>query len=99
MSLREQIVKDLTSAMKAQDANRTSTLRTVNATMLIRQIEKGSELGDDEMRHTDRQPPGFQPVADCKADDEHAKRRHEGGRKEIAVAGMRHDAVDLAVGF
>ena len=50
MSLREQIVKDLTSAMKAQDANRTSTLRMVKAAMMNRQIEKGSELDDDEMQ-------------------------------------------------
>ena len=50
MSLREQIVKDLTAAMKAQDANRTSTLRMVKAAMMNRQIEKGSELDDDDMQ-------------------------------------------------
>src|SRR4026207_126275 len=50
MSLREQIVKDLTTAMKAQDANRTSTLRMVKAAMMNRKIEKGSELDDDEMQ-------------------------------------------------
>jgi len=50
MSLREQIVKDLTAAMKAQDAGRTSTLRMVKAAMMNRQIEKGSELDDDEMQ-------------------------------------------------
>ena len=48
MSLREQIVKDLTSAMKAQDANRTSTLRMVKAAMMNRQIEKGGALDDEE---------------------------------------------------
>ena len=50
MSLREQIVKDLTAAMKAQDAARTSTLRMVKAAMMNRQIEKGSELDDDDMQ-------------------------------------------------
>ena len=50
MSLREQIVKDLTAAMKAQDANRTSTLRMVKAAMMNRQIEKGSELDDEDMQ-------------------------------------------------
>ena len=50
MNLREQIVKDLTTAMKAQDANRTSTLRMVKAAMMNRQIEKGSELDDDDMQ-------------------------------------------------
>ncbi len=50
MSLSKQIVTDLTTAMKAQDANRTSTLRMVKAAMMNRQIEKGSELDDEEMQ-------------------------------------------------
>jgi uncharacterized protein YqeY len=50
MSLSKQIVTDLTAAMKSQDANRTSTLRMVKAAMMNRQIEKGSELDDDDMQ-------------------------------------------------
>jgi uncharacterized protein YqeY len=50
MSLSKQIVADLTTAMKAQDAGRTSTLRMVKAAMMNRQIEKGSELDDDDMQ-------------------------------------------------
>ena len=50
MSLSKQIVTDLTAAMKAQDANRMSTLRMVKAAMMNRQIEKGSELDDDDMQ-------------------------------------------------
>ena len=50
MSLSKQIVADLTTAMKAKDANRTSTLRMVKAAMMNRQIEKGSELDDDDMQ-------------------------------------------------
>ena len=50
MSLSKQIVADLTTAMKAQDANRTSTLRMVKAAMMNRQIEKGSELDDDDVQ-------------------------------------------------
>jgi uncharacterized protein YqeY len=50
MSLGKQIVSDLTASMKAQDANRTSTLRMVKAAMMNRQIEKGSELDDDDMQ-------------------------------------------------
>ncbi|HET6978436.1 MAG TPA: GatB/YqeY domain-containing protein [Pyrinomonadaceae bacterium] len=50
MSLREQIVADLTAAMKAQDAAKLSTLRMVKAAMMNRQIEKGSELDDDEVQ-------------------------------------------------
>jgi len=49
MTLREQIISDMTAAMKAQDAPRTSTLRMVKAAMMNRQIEKGSELDDEEM--------------------------------------------------
>ena len=50
MSLSKQIVTDLTTAMKAQDAARMSTLRMVKAAMMNRQIEKGSELDDEEMQ-------------------------------------------------
>ena len=50
MSLSEQIISDLTASMKAQDAQRTSTLRMVKAAMMNRKIEKGSELDDDEMQ-------------------------------------------------
>ena len=50
MTLNKQIVADLTAAMKAQDAARTSTLRMVKAAMMNRQIEKGSELDDDDMQ-------------------------------------------------
>ena len=50
MSLSKQIVSDLTAAMKAQDAPRTSTLRMVKAAMMNRQIEKGAELDDDDMQ-------------------------------------------------
>lgn len=49
MTLREQIISDMTASMKAQDAPRTSTLRMVKAAMMNRQIEKGGELDDDEM--------------------------------------------------
>ena len=49
MSLKEQIVSELTTAMKAQDAARTSTLRMVKAAMMNREIEKGGALDDEEM--------------------------------------------------
>jgi len=49
MSLKEQIVSELTASMKAQDAPRTSTLRMVKAAMMNREIEKGGELDDEEM--------------------------------------------------
>lgn len=49
MTLKQQIVSDLTASMKAQDAWRTSTLRMVKAAMMNREIEKGGELDDDDM--------------------------------------------------
>jgi uncharacterized protein len=48
MSLKEQITKDMTAAMKAKDAARTSTLRMVKAALANREIEKGGELSDEE---------------------------------------------------
>ena len=49
MSLNETIISDLTSAMKARDADRVSTLRMVKSNLMNRQIEKGSELTDEEI--------------------------------------------------
>lgn len=49
MSLKQQIISDLTASMKAQDSARTSTLRMVKAGLVNREIEKGGELDDDEM--------------------------------------------------
>ncbi|MFN2529668.1 MAG: GatB/YqeY domain-containing protein [Pyrinomonadaceae bacterium] len=50
MGLAQQIISDLTTSMKAQDAPRTSTLRMIKAAMMNRQIEKGSELDDEDMQ-------------------------------------------------
>lgn len=49
MSLKQQIISDLTASMKAQDNARTSTLRMVKAGIVNREIEKGGELDDEEM--------------------------------------------------
>ena len=38
MSLKQQIISDLTASMKAQDTARTSTLRMVKATLMNREI-------------------------------------------------------------
>ena len=50
MSLKEQILADMTAAMKAKDAPRTSTLRMVKAALQNREIEKGAPLDDDELQ-------------------------------------------------
>lgn len=49
MSLKEQIITDLTVAMKAKETERTGVLRMVKANLMNRQIEKGGELTDDEI--------------------------------------------------
>lgn len=49
MSLKQQIISDLTASMKAQDAPRTSTLRMVKAAIMNREIEKGGAMDDDDM--------------------------------------------------
>lgn len=49
MSLKQQIVDDMTAAMRAKDAARLSTLRMVKAAMMNRQIDKGGELTDEEL--------------------------------------------------
>jgi len=49
VSLREKIVSDLTESMKARDAARTSVLRMVKASVMNREIEKGSELTNEEL--------------------------------------------------
>jgi uncharacterized protein YqeY len=49
MSLKDVIISDLTEAMKAKDASRLSTLRMVKANLMNRQIEKGSDLTDEEI--------------------------------------------------
>jgi len=49
MSLKDTIVADLTVAMRAKDADKLSTLRMVKANLINRQIDKGSELTDEEV--------------------------------------------------
>ncbi len=49
MSLKDKIIGDLTTAMKAKDANRLSVLRMVKANIMNRQIEKGADLTDEEI--------------------------------------------------
>src|SRR5947209_20608460 len=48
MSLVDQIQKDITTAMKARDEQRLSTLRMVKSALHLRQVEKMSPLDDKE---------------------------------------------------
>ena len=49
MSLTDTIIADMTTAMKAKDAEKLSVLRMVKANLMNRKIEKGGELTDDEV--------------------------------------------------
>ena len=49
MSLKDKIIGDMTAAMKAKDAARTSTLRMVKAAITNREKEGGGPLTDDDV--------------------------------------------------
>jgi uncharacterized protein YqeY len=49
MTLKDKIVSDMTAAMKAKDAARTSTLRMVKAAIMHREKEGGGELSDEDV--------------------------------------------------
>jgi uncharacterized protein len=49
MTLKDQIITDMTAAMKAKDAARTSTLRMVKAAITNREKEGGAALTDDDV--------------------------------------------------
>ena len=76
MSLKQQIVSDLTASMKAQDAARTSTLRMVKAAFMNREIEKGGELDHEEMMKLLRSL--------VKQRRDSVEQYEQGGRQELA---------------
>jgi uncharacterized protein YqeY len=49
MSLKDQIISDMTAAMKAQDAARTSTLRMVKAAIMNREKDGGEAVTDEDV--------------------------------------------------
>jgi uncharacterized protein YqeY len=49
MSLKDQIINDMTAAMKAQEAARTSTLRMVKAAIMNREKEGGGAVTDEDV--------------------------------------------------
>ena len=49
MSLKDQIISDMTAAMKAQDAARTSTLRMVKAAIMNREKDGGEGITDEDV--------------------------------------------------
>ncbi len=49
MSLKEKIIEDIKTAMRAKDKERLSVLRMVKATLMNQEIDKKSELTDEEV--------------------------------------------------
>src|SRR5438309_4195138 len=49
MSLKQQILSDMTTAMKAKDPARTSTLRMLKAAITDREKEGGGEVSDEDL--------------------------------------------------
>lgn len=49
MSLKDQIINDMTAAMKAKDAARTSTLRMVKAAIMNREKDGGGAVTDEDV--------------------------------------------------
>jgi len=76
MSLKQRITTDLTAAMKARDAARTSTLRMVKAAVQNREIEKGGELSDEELTKA------LQSLVKQRRDS--VEQYEKGGRAELA---------------
>lgn len=49
MPLKDQIISDMTAAMKAKDAARTSTLRMLKAAIMNREKEGAGEISDEDV--------------------------------------------------
>ena len=77
MSLNDEIISDLTEAMKAKDADRLSALRMVKANLMNRKIEKGGELTDDEV------VKALQSLVKQRRDS--VEQYEKGGRTELAA--------------
>ena len=76
MGLKQRLMSDLTSAMKAQEALRTSTLRMAKAALQNREIEKGGELDEEEMAKL------FRSLVKQRHDS--VEQYEKGGRQELA---------------
>jgi uncharacterized protein YqeY len=76
MTLVERITQDLTAAMKAQDAGRTSSLRMAKAALMNKQIDKHGALDDAEATRV------LQGLV--KQREDAAEQYAKGGRPELA---------------
>ena len=85
MTLKEKIITDMTAAMKAKDAARTSTLRMLKAAIVNRQIEKGGELDEEELMKLLR--------SQVKQRRDSVEQYEKGGRQELADKELAEIAV------
>lgn len=76
MSLRQQIISDMTAAMKAKDPARTSTLRMLKAAITNREKEGGGEITDEDVLKLLR--------SQVKQRRDSVEQYQKGGRPELA---------------
>jgi uncharacterized protein YqeY len=77
MTLKDQIISDMTAAMKAKDAARTSTLRMVKAAIMHREKEGGDALTDEDVTKLLR--------SQMKQRRDSVEQYEKGGRPELAA--------------
>jgi len=77
MSLNHKIIEDLKVAMKKQDRLRLSCLRMLKTSLKNRQVEKGRELNDEEIRS--------QIFSLVRKGKDAIKGFREGGREDLAL--------------
>jgi len=85
MSLKDTIIADLTAAMKAKDADKLSVLRMVKANLMNRQIDKGSDLTDEEITKA------LQSLVKQRRDS--VEQYEKGGRADLAAKEQTEIAV------
>ena len=76
MPLKDKIIADMTAAMKAKDAARTSTLRMVKAAITNREKDGGAEITDEEVLKLLR--------SQVKQRRDSVEQYQKGGRPELA---------------
>ena len=77
MKLKEQIIADMTAAMKSRDAARTSTLRMLKAAITNREKEGGDALTDEDVMKLLR--------SQVKQRRDSVEQYQKGGRPELAA--------------
>ena len=76
MGLKDQLLEDMKSAMRSKEKDRLSVLRMVKSSITNGEIEKGSELSDDEIRKL------LNTLVKQRRDS--AEQYEKGGRPELA---------------